>query len=59
MVMNMKEHNPEYTKNTRGYKKRVATRCRVCGGQLLVAQEIKNEMHDSCNRDKSNMYMMW
>lgn len=56
--MNMKEHNPEYTKNTRGYKKRVATRCRVCGGQLLVAQEIKNEMHDSCNRDKSNMYMM-
>ena len=42
----------------RAYKKRVATRCRVCGGQLLESSEIKKEMHDKCNKDNSNMYLM-
>ncbi len=59
MVMNMKkEYNPEYTKSHRAYKKRIATRCRVCGGQLLVAEEIAKEIHEACDKDNSKMYMM-
>ena len=53
-----KEYNPEYTKSHRAYKKRIATRCRVCGGQLLVAEEIKKEIHEACDKDNSKMYMM-
>lgn len=54
----MKERNPEYVESHRAYKKRIATRCRVCGGQLLISHEIKNEMHDDCNKDSSNTYLM-
>ena len=25
---------------------------------LLIAQEIKREIHESCDKDDSNMYMM-
>tara|TARA_R100000734_G_C3317908_1_gene111475 strand:- start:3067 stop:3228 length:162 start_codon:yes stop_codon:yes gene_type:complete len=53
----MKEKNPEYVQNKRKNKK-VATRCRVCGGQLLIASEIAKEMHEMCDRDNKNMYMM-
>lgn len=53
----MKEKNPEYILNKRSNKK-VATRCRVCGGQLMVATEIKNEIHDKCDNDNKNVYMM-
>jgi len=49
-------NNPEYVPNTRG--RPIATRCRICGGQLLTAEEIKNEMHDACNVDTSNTYLM-
>jgi len=54
----MKEKNPEYVSSIRAYKKRVATRCRVCGGQLLISEEIKLEMHEACNKDTKNVYMM-
>jgi|TARA_R100000734_G_C3294475_1_gene85817 hypothetical protein len=55
----MKEHNPEYEKNTRGYKNRVATRCRICGGQLLLPEEIKLEMHERCaKKENKNVYLM-
>lgn len=54
----MKEKNPEYVNSHRAYKKRIATRCRVCGGQLLIADEIKKEIHDACNKDSSNTYLM-
>jgi|TARA_B100000035_G_scaffold301351_1_gene297856 hypothetical protein len=54
----MKEKDPEYVESHRAYKKRIATRCRICGGQLLTAEEIKNEMHDACNVDTSNTYLM-
>jgi len=53
----MKEKNPQYEINTRK-NMRIATHCRVCGGQLLTAEEIKNEIHDRCNVDNTNMYMM-
>jgi uncharacterized OB-fold protein len=53
----MKEKNPTYTRSKRT-NKLIATRCRVCGGQLLNAQEIKNEMHAECNKDNKNIYLM-
>ncbi len=53
----MKEKNPEYTLNKRK-NTRIATRCRVCGGQLLSAEEIKNEIHEMCDNDDKNVYMM-
>ena len=55
----MKEHDPEYTENIRGYKKRVATRCRICGGPLLVPEDFKREMHERCSKleDKSTYLM--
>tara|TARA_R100000805_G_C3609569_1_gene110104 strand:+ start:437 stop:604 length:168 start_codon:yes stop_codon:yes gene_type:complete len=55
----MKEHDPEYTENSRGYKKRVATRCRICGGQLLIPEDFKREMHERCSKleDKSTYLM--
>ena len=54
----MKDQDPNYVSSIRAYKKRVATRCRVCGGQLLESSEIKKEMHVKCNKDNSNMYLM-
>ena len=49
--------NPEYVQNTRG--KPIATRCRVCGGQLVNAVEFKLEAHEQCLKQyKSNKYMM-
>jgi len=53
----MKEKDPKYVRNKRKNSK-VATHCRVCGKQLLIAQEIKREIHESCDKDDSNMYMM-
>lgn len=53
----MKEQNPKYALNKRK-NKQVATRCRVCGGQLLAIEEINREIHARCDVDNSNMYMM-
>lgn len=55
--MPMKEKDPKYVQNKRKNSK-IATRCRVCGEPLLIAQEIKREIHESCDKDDSNMYMM-
>ena len=52
----MKENDPKYTLNKRT-NKRIATRCRVCGGPLLSASDIKNEIHEECNNDNKNVYM--
>ena len=38
--------NPDYTKDRKGNL--IATRCRICGGQLTHPNEIKAEMHDRC-----------
>ena len=53
----MKEKDPKYQLNKRTNKK-VAARCRVCGGQLFIAEEIVREIHDNCNTDNKNVYMM-
>jgi len=53
----MKDKDPQYIKNARSSKK-IATRCRICGGQLLNPDEIKKEMHERCNRENKNTYMM-
>lgn len=53
----MKERNPEYVINKRK-NKNVATRCRVCGEKLMLAQEINREIHEYCDKDNKNMYMM-
>lgn len=55
--MSMKEKNPKYIINKRKNSK-IATRCRVCGKQLMVAEEIKNEIHESCDNDNKNVYVM-
>ena len=53
----MKDKDPKYIKNKRK-NKNTATRCRVCGGQLLTAEEINKEIHEKCDIDNTNMYMM-
>jgi hypothetical protein len=53
----MKEKNPEYILNKRK-NKQIATRCRVCGNQLLLAEEIEKEIHNFCDNDNKNMYVM-
>jgi hypothetical protein len=55
----MKEYDPDYTTNNRGYKKRVATKCRICGGQLLLPEDFKREMHEKCSKkENNNIYLM-
>ncbi len=56
----MKEKDPEYVNSHRAYKKRIATRCRICGEQLLLPEEIKNEAHERCANEFINkkIYMM-
>ena len=49
----MKEHDPDYVKNNRGYKKRVATKCRVCGGQLLCPKTSREKCMRSVRRKKT------
>ena len=51
-------NNPNYTDNSRGRK--IATKCRVCGGSLLTPQDMKIEAHEECvNNYKTKMRMMW
>tara|TARA_R100000152_G_C6654255_1_gene95014 strand:- start:335 stop:502 length:168 start_codon:yes stop_codon:yes gene_type:complete len=44
-------NDPEYVESKRSYMKRVATRCRICKGQLLDPTEAKKEMHDKCVKE--------
>ena len=53
----MKDKDPEYILNKRK-NKQVATRCRVCGGQLMIVQEISKGLHELCDTDNKNVYMM-
>jgi len=53
----MKEKDPQYILNKRK-NKQVATRCRVCGGQLMISQEVTKEIHELCDSDNKNVYMM-
>lgn len=53
----MKDKDPEYILNKRK-NKQTATRCRVCGGQLMIVQEINKGLHELCDLDNKNVYMM-
>ena len=55
----MKEKDPEYEKSEWSYKKRIATKCRICGGQLLLPEEMKKEVHAKCDKNlNNNTYVM-
>ena len=53
----MKEKDPKYILNKRK-NKNIATRCRVCGQQLMIVEEISQEIHESCDKDNKNVYVM-
>jgi hypothetical protein len=56
---NMKDKNPDYEKSQWSYKKRIATKCRICGEQLLLPEEMKKEIHSNCDNNLSNnTYLM-
>ena len=40
--------DPDYVDSNWSYKKRIATKCRVCGNQLTDPQDCKNEYHEGC-----------
>ena len=55
----MKDKDPDYDKSHRSYKNRIATKCRICGGQLLLPEEMKKEIHSTCDSNLSNnTYLM-
>ena len=55
----MKEKDPEYEESSWSYKNRIATKCRICGGQLLLPEEMKKEVHAECDKNlNSNTYVM-
>ncbi len=44
----MSDKNPEYVPSRISFNKRIATKCRICGGQLLDPNDAKKEMHERC-----------
>ena len=58
-VMSSKDKDPNYANSNWSYKKRIATKCRICGGQLLLPDEMKTEIHAECDKNlKNNTYVM-
>jgi len=47
----MTEYDPEYEESKFSYNRKIATRCRICGGQLLTIEEMEMEMHEQCRKD--------
>jgi hypothetical protein len=55
----MKDKDPDYTPSINSYKRRIATKCRICGRQLVLPEEMKKELHADCDSNLSNdTYMM-
>ena len=55
----MTENDPEYVNSKFGYNRKIATRCIICGGQLLTPEEMNLEMHEQCRKDfKSDVVVM-
>jgi hypothetical protein len=49
--------DPDYTDSNWSYKKRIATKCRICGKQLLDPADCKKETHKECRENyKDNNY---
>lgn len=46
--MSKMTNDPEYVESRISYMKRIATRCRICGGQLTDPEDAKREMHEKC-----------
>jgi hypothetical protein len=46
--MKMNDKDPDYVDSRSSYMKRIATRCRICGRQLLDPLEARKETHDVC-----------
>jgi hypothetical protein len=40
--------NPNYVPSRISYNKKIATKCRICGKQLLDPVDAKNETHKEC-----------
>ena len=52
-----KDFNPEYVKSRRSTNKVIATKCRICGGQLTWPPEAKKGFHEKCMKEyKSKTY---
>ena len=55
--MSKMSRNPDYVESRTSYMKRIATRCRICGGPLYDPEECKMEMHKKClEKYKSKKY---
>ena len=53
----MKDHDPEYVTSRRSTDKVIATKCRICGGQLTHPLEARKGFHDKCLKNyKSKTY---
>ena len=49
--------NPNYVPSRTSYMGRIATKCRICGGQLTDPEENKKEFHKVClEKYKSKKY---
>jgi len=48
--------DPNYVNYSRGGK--IATKCRVCGGNLYTAQDIKLEAHENCLQKYTSKFRM-
>jgi hypothetical protein len=44
-------NDPNYVPSRWSTDQRVATKCRICGGQLAHPLEAKQEMHDKCKKN--------
>jgi len=49
--------DPNYVDSNWSYKKRIATKCRICGLQLTDPDDSKKETHKLCRKHfKDNTY---
>lgn len=52
-----KDFNPEFVTSRRSTDKVIATKCRICGGQLTWPPEAKKGFHEKCMKGyKSKTY---
>ena len=47
-MMKKMSKDPDYVNSRISYNKKIATRCRICGKQLLDPTDAKNETHKEC-----------
>jgi len=47
----MSDKNPEYVPSRISLNKRIATKCRICGGQLTDPLDMQKETHKECKNN--------